>query len=119
MLAPHQELGNQGEDLARVFLSDLGYQILECNYRCKIGEIDIIAKHEEYLVFVEVKTRKGRGYIHPTASITMKKSKKLRQLGLFYIRQKKCFYLQPRFDVISILFPKDDSPIVEHFINAL
>lgn len=113
-----QTVGIQGEQLARVFLEQQNYQILECNYRCRLGEIDIVARKDEYLIFCEVKTRKEASVIHPTANITSKKLKKLRQLGMVYIQQKDCYHLQPRFDVIAIQLPSNQPPIIEHFVNA-
>ncbi|MBF0280349.1 MAG: YraN family protein [SAR324 cluster bacterium] len=113
------QTGQTGEQLACEFLEKLQYRLLERNFRCPLGEIDIIAHQGEYLVFCEVKTRKGAGAIHPTAAITPKKIRKLRQLGLFYIQQKSLHQWQPRFDVIAIQLQHNKSPEIEHFINAL
>jgi len=112
-----QKLGARGEDLATVFLKKQKYQILQRNFRCKIGEIDIIAINQEDLVFCEVKTRKLGG-AHPSLSVTSAKMRKLRKLGLFYIERCSLHHLQPRFDVISIQLPLRGEPILEHFINA-
>ncbi len=119
MTKARQQTGQLGEQLACELLKQKKYRILERNFRCKFGEIDIIAQIEEYLVFCEVKTRSGQDHIHPTASITAKKIKKLHQLGLLYIQQKHYYQFQPRFDVISVQLTRDGTPIVEHFINAL
>ncbi|MBF0240078.1 MAG: YraN family protein [SAR324 cluster bacterium] len=102
--------------MAVMHLEQKHYQIIETNFRCVLGEIDIIAAHEEYLIFCEVKTRSGRE-IHPSLSVTRKKQTKLHQLGLYFINQRKLFQLQPRFDVISVQY-SGNSPVIEHFINA-
>lgn len=119
MTRERQQTGKFGEQLACEFLNKKKYHIIEQNYRCKIGEIDLIAKIEEYLVFCEVKTRADKSRIHPSASVTAKKKHKLHQLGLFYIQQKKLYQYQPRFDVISIKLHQTKPPEIEHFINAL
>lgn len=119
MTKERQQTGQFGEQLACEFLKDKQYHILERNYRCKIGEIDIVARVEEYLIFCEVKTRSDTRGIHPSASVTVKKQKKLQKLGLYYIQEKKLYQFQPRFDVISVKLHQTKSPEIEHFINAL
>jgi len=119
MTKARQQTGQLGEQLATEYLEKNQYRILERNFRCPLGEIDIIAQMGEYLVFCEVKTRKGSGSIHPTASITSKKISKLRELGLLYIQQKKLYQWQPRFDVVAIQLRHNEPPEIEHFINAL
>ncbi len=119
MTKARQQTGSWGEQLACEYLEQKDYQILDRNYRSKFGELDIVARNGEYLVFCEVKTRNGKGSIHPTAAITPRKIRKLRQLGQLYIQQKKIYYLQPRFDVVAIQMPTHEPPIIEHFINAL
>ena len=119
MTKTRRQTGQLGEDLACAFLQQLNYLIIERNFYCKVGEIDIVARTGEYLIFCEVKTRSGSAGLHPTVSITARKVKKMRQLGLWYMHEKHLYQFQPRFDVIAIqLFP-DRSPRVEHFINAL
>ncbi|MGK5093052.1 YraN family protein [Deltaproteobacteria bacterium TL4] len=113
-----QALGIIGEELAYRFLKDRSYKIIERNFRCELGELDIIAQIEEYLVFCEVKTRKSNP-IHPSSSITAKKIKKLRQLGLFYMNYRRLQHMQPRFDVIAVQVYGQQEPVIEHFINAL
>ena len=118
MINSRQLTGDQGEELASQYLRDKGYQIIDRNYRCKFGELDIIARINEYLVFCEVKTKRGQT-VHPTYSITTKKIKKLHQLGLYYISRQRLHQYQPRFDVIAIQILNNRAPIIEHFINAL
>ena len=117
MKMERKETGDAGEQLALQFLKNRSYTIVECNYRCTIGEIDIVASIEEYLVICEVKTRQG-GWLHPSVSITPRKIRKLRQLGQFYINHKKKYHLQPRFDVITVQLHPNQEPIIDHFVNA-
>ena len=90
------------EEIACDFLKEQGYRIGESNYRSRIGEIDIVAKHREYLVFREVKTHINRTGLHPSLSVTIKKIEKLRMLGEHYLSQKHLMHLQPRFDLVAV-----------------
>ena len=111
--------GLTGEQIATTEMKQKGYQILENNYRCHIGEIDIVASNNEFLVFVEVKTRtEGKTKVDPLISITQKKRRKLKNLGMFYVRQKSIYNKQPRFDVIAIMLLKDKKHTLQHIENA-
>ena len=90
MTKARQRTGQQGEELACQFLENHQYRILERNFRCTLGEIDIVARNGEYLVFCEVKTRKGSGPIHPTASITSKKLGNYANLDYCIFNKKIC-----------------------------
>ena len=111
--------GITGEQIATTVMKQKGYQILENNYRCHIGEIDIVASNNEFLVFVEVKTRtEGKTKVDPLISITQKKRQKLKNLGMFYVQQKSIYDKQPRFDVIAIMLLKDNTHHLQHIENA-
>ena len=80
-------LGNLGEDIACKFILNKGYEIVERNFYCRQGEIDIIAKDNEFLVFIEVKTRKNENYGRPIDAITFyKRNTLLIQLSIIYIK---------------------------------
>ena len=111
-----QRLGVWGEQVATNFLQQKGYEVIERNYRCQFGELDIVALFEEDIIFCEVKTRKYATYIHPSASVTVSKMQKIRQLAEFYLTQHNHHHLQPRFDVITVCL--QDGQVLEHFINA-
>ena len=98
-------LGKIGEALACNYLRRCGYSILDRNYRTKIGEIDIVAQDGKILVFVEVKTRRSDSYGLPEESINIKKMHKLTRLAQLYIRNKRLYSAEARFDVVSILIP--------------
>mgnify|MGYP001400299086 FL=1 len=95
--------GKTGEGIASGFLTQNGYQILDVNYRCPIGEIDIVARERDELVFVEVKTRKSSALGYPEQAVGTAKQKKMSQLALWYLRDKKVGDAPVRFDVVAIL----------------
>ena len=94
--------GKQGEKIAAAFLKKNGYRIIEKNFRCVLGEIDIIAREKDELVFVEVKTRKSGELGYPEQAVGTKKQKKMSQLALWYLQKKNTTDAQARFDVVAI-----------------
>jgi len=84
-----KELGDIGEELARKFLKKKGYRIRKTNFRCHEGEIDIIAEHKDYLVFVEVRTKTGSSFGSPEESVTTAKKEKLIASALAYMGSHK------------------------------
>ena len=97
------DLGKIGEALACAYLRRLGYNILSRNYKTKIGEIDIVARDGKVLAFVEVKTRRSDAYGLPEEAINAKKMHKLTLLAELYIKQKRLYQDEARFDIVSIL----------------
>lgn len=94
-------LGKRGENFAKTYLQGQGYRIVESNFTTPAGEIDMIARDGETLVFVEVKTRESLRYGHPFESVTIRKRRKMASAALFYL--KRFNPLPPcRFDVVSI-----------------
>ena len=106
-------LGNYGEKLAVKYLIKNNYKILEQNYTCPLGEIDIIAEENGTIVIVEVKTRTSNLYSTPAEAVNYYKQHKLQQLALYYLRAKHKFDTPIRFDVIEVI--GDD---INHIINA-
>jgi putative endonuclease len=96
-------LGIYGERLAADYLSSLGYEILERNWRCGIGEIDLIARDKDRWVFVEVKTRNGSGFGAPFEAITHEKMARLRRLVGEWCRLRQVAGVQVRIDAVSVL----------------
>ncbi|NQU64491.1 MAG: YraN family protein [SAR324 cluster bacterium] len=114
-----RNLGNTGEKTAAEYLISKGYRIRERNYRCRSGEIDIIAEFSEYIVFIEVKSRIiARNKISPLISVTKAKQNRIRKLGEIFLMHKKIKGQQPRFDVIGITFTTEDQFELEHIENA-
>jgi putative endonuclease len=119
MLNSRKELGAKGENLAVKFLKRRGYKIVQRNYRCKLGEIDIIAERSKTLVFVEVRTKQTEEFGPPQYSITAAKRGQISRVALCYIREKKLVEQSCRFDVIAITFSSESRrPRIEHIENA-
>jgi putative endonuclease len=97
-----RETGIQGEKLACEFLGKNGYEIIEKNYRCPEGEIDIVARHKEFLVFVEVRTKKSYAFGSPEESITEAKQERLRGLATHYGLSHDNLPAFWRIDVVAI-----------------
>jgi putative endonuclease len=109
MQSKRQQFGKESESAAVRHLKKNGYKILEQNYHTKIGEIDIIAKDKQTLVFVEVKARKSHFYGNPKWAVTFKKQRKISMVALYYMKATKQNNVKARFDVVSIT-NADDKP---------
>lgn len=112
--------GAAGEWHAARLLRDKGYCILSSNFRCRFGEIDIVAADDEYLVFVEVKTRSPEAIYRPREAVDRRKQQKLLRAAQIYYRQTK-MDLQPRFDVIEVTLHKEEllrCEQIDHIIGA-
>lgn len=97
-----RKIGTDYEKIAGEYLEKQGYKILAYNYRNRQGEIDIIARDGEYLVFCEVKYRSGTKSGHPSEAVDYKKQKKLSRCALYYIMKEADLDTACRFDVVSI-----------------
>ena len=97
-----KQLGDLGEDISEIFLAKMGYSIIKRNYRCRLGEIDLIAKDKEKLIFFEVKTRTNLNFGYPEESINNLKVLKLKKLAIFFAVSENMGDLDMQFDVISI-----------------
>ena len=114
-------LGDIGESLAADFLKKSGMKILASNYRMRMGEIDLVASDRDYIVFVEVKTRKDNTKGEPFESVDFQKQKKLTQLAWGYLKRHRLVGKPIRFDVISILMETEDgdgTPRIQHYQAA-
>ena len=118
MLNSAQRLGQKGEKLAIKYLKKSGYKIICTNYRCPAGELDIVAQHQEYLVFVEVKTRSSRQFGTPFDAVDFRKQRQISRAGEYYLIEKEIGECDIRFDVIAILIEEKRVPQVEHIRNA-
>jgi putative endonuclease len=94
--------GKEGEKIAAAFLKKNGYRICETNFRCILGEIDIIARDKGEIVFIEVKTRKSGELGYPEQAVGIRKQKKMSQLALWYLQKKNITDASARFDVVAI-----------------
>jgi putative endonuclease len=98
-----KELGKKGEGVALRFLKRRGYRIVEKNYVCKMGEMDIIAKEKDTLVFIEVKTRTSTMFGPPQLAVNSSKQRQLSKVALNYLKEKHLEDVKARFDVVAIL----------------
>jgi putative endonuclease len=102
--AARQGLGRTGERLAADALMNKGYRILERNFRCRHGEIDLVAEDEHDLIFVEVKARRGTSYGLPEDALTFFKRRKLLELASYYLDLHTCPDRSWRIDVVAVQF---------------
>ena len=110
-------LGDRGENVAARHLRNAGYKIIMRNFRCDLGEIDIIAREGKALVFVEVKTR---AYDDPTPEeqVNPEKQQQIQKAAKFYLSRYGFPQPPARFDVIAIIWPTGQPPIIRHMPNA-
>lgn len=113
-----QALGTLGEELAFHFLLRNGYKVLLKNYECPLGEIDLIAKHEGAVVFVEVKTRRSLCMGAPAESVTFHKRHQIVNTARYYLKRYGIKDVPCRFDVVSILILDGGEPCFDLFRNA-
>ena len=98
-----REIGTEQETIAAKYLEKNGYVILEQNYRCRYGELDIVARKNDMLVIVEVKFRSGAGCGDPAEAVDVRKQKKICRVTLDYLMRHPWYQEKPcRFDVIAI-----------------
>ena len=116
----NSSVGNLGEEIAANFLTARGFRILERNFRCKGGEVDIIAREprDKSLVFIEVKARRGLSYGVPQLAVTPFKQRQISKAALTWIAKNNQHNQNARFDVIAILLDAGGRHTVEHIINA-
>ncbi|WP_043502144.1 YraN family protein [Georgenia sp. SUBG003] len=109
-------VGRFGERVAARYLDDHGIEVVERNWRCRYGEIDIVARDRaaDELVFVEVKTRSGTGYGHPAEAVTRAKLARLRRLAGLWLGAHDARAREVRIDVVAILVPSGGRPEVQH-----
>jgi putative endonuclease len=119
-------LGRYGEDVAARHLIEVGLTLLARNWRCREGELDIVACEGDVLVVCEVKTRRGVGFGTPLDAVTPAKAARIRRLAAHWLAEQRADvdraaavgYAQVRFDVVSVLRPANGPAIVEHLRGA-
>lgn len=111
-------VGRYGEDLAARYLAGEGFAILERNWRCELGEIDIVAREGDTLVVCEVKTRRGLNYGSPLESITYRKLTTLRKLAGRWLQTHQLTPGAIRIDIVAVLFDQNTAPQVDHLRGA-
>ena len=115
-----KRLGAWGEKVAREQLQAQGYTIVAQNWRCPLGEMDVIAQEGDTLVFVEVKTRRGRDSGSPEEAITPHKARKLWSVAQSYLSEKELGDIPWRLDMVAVELDKEGKLLrCEHQINIL
>jgi putative endonuclease len=112
-----QVLGKEGERIAEQYLKKKGYKLVERNYRCAAGEVDLIVLDRRVIVFVEVKTRTGHGFGTPLEAVQPRKQRKMMLAAQFFLSQKELHQRDARFDVVGISWLARE-PVIEHVENA-
>jgi len=114
MTEKSKRLGERGEDAAVAYLERTGFTIVERNWRCPAGEVDIIALDEDTLVLCEVKTRKGVSKGTPEDAVTPTKQKRYKRLAAAYVQFAGLDAVNVRFDVITLLVLAEDRALLRH-----
>ena len=116
----NKKTGELGEEVAANFLIARGYRILECNFSCKGGEVDIIGRdpEDQSLVFIEVKARRGLSYGVPQLAVTPFKQRQVSKAALTWLAKNRLHDTNARFDVIAILLHTDGQHVIDHIKNA-
>ena len=111
------KLGDYGEEVAANSLQNKGYKVIDRNFRCKLGEIDIVAGKDKVLVFVEVKTRRGCSYGLPCEAVTLNKLQHIQRAASVYALKNRLSDVQQRIDVIEVLCEGEKS-YIRHMENV-
>lgn len=116
----NRSTGTRGEEIAASFLTAQGYRIIERNFRCKGGELDIVARApgDRSLVFVEVKARRDATYGPPQLAVTPFKQRQISKAALTWLSRNHLHDSQARFDVIAIMLEGEGRHSIEHIVNA-
>jgi len=112
-----QLFGKDGERLAERYLHKKGYRVVERNYRCRGGEVDLILLDHKIIVFVEVKTRSDHSFGTPAEAVASRKQQRMIQAAQFFLSNKGLHEREARFDVVGITW-LNGTPQVEHIQNA-
>jgi len=108
-------LGAYGEGLAVDYLRSAGLKVVQRNWRCQFGEIDIVALDGHVTAIVEVKTRSSLEYGLPLEAVDLAKQRRLKQLAWMWLRLRRGPWVDVRFDVVSVLIEQGGDPVIEHY----
>lgn len=112
------ELGRRGEDIAASYLRGHGLVVLSRNWRCRDGELDVVATDGSRLVVCEVKTRSGTGYGAPAEAVTSRKASRIRRVTQQWLAAHRMRWCEVRFDILSVYCQPGCRPRVRHFAGA-
>lgn len=114
----NRDLGRMGENAGARFLESRGYRILNRNWRCDAGEVDIVAQDDVYLIFVEVKTRRSCELGYPAEAVTPERRQRYERIATQYLRSHNLGFQSIRFDVLAIEVKPDETACIRHILNA-
>ena len=117
-MAAKDELGRRGEDLAADYLQQLGLVVLSRNWRCRHGELDVVATDQKRLVVCEVKTRSGTRYGAPAEAVTPRKAARIRRATQAWLAAHQVCWVEIRFDVLAVLAEPGHPVAVQHYRAA-
>jgi putative endonuclease len=110
----HLALGAYGERIAARYLEERGMKVLERNWRCRFGELDLVLRDGDEVVACEVKARRGTGFGHPLEAVGTTKLERIRQLALRWAEERGATVRALRVDVVGIVVPRSGRPEIEH-----
>lgn len=114
----NKELGRVGENVGARFLTSRGYTILQRNWRCEAGEVDIIVQDENYLVFVEVKTRRSNELGFPAEAVTPERRLRYEKIASHYLRSFDLDSMPIRFDILAVEVSQNNRAYIRHYLGA-
>lgn len=117
-LAPHLVSGRWGEETARMYLQEKGYRVLDVNWHCREGEIDIICRDGKAIVFVEVRTRRKNGLVAASSTLDVAKQRRLVAAASKYLSKHALWKSPCRFDLVAVTMD-DNAPTLEHFEHVV
>lgn len=117
-MAAKDELGRRGEDVAVQYLEGRGLTVLARNWRCRHGELDVVATDARCLVVCEVKTRSGTRFGEPAEAVTGRKAARIRRLARFWLAAHHLPWTEVRFDVCAVVLEPGRAATVRHYESA-
>jgi putative endonuclease len=117
-MAAKDELGRRGEDLAADYLRQQGLVVLSRNWRCRFGEVDLVATDRSQLVVCEVKTRSGTRFGAPAEAVTARKAARIRRVTHAWLAANQVCWVEIRFDVLAVLAEPGRPVVVQHYPAA-
>ena len=112
-------LGRLGEDIAAEYLQGRGLRILDRNWRCGSGELDIVAMDDGVIVVCEVKTRSTDAFGQAVSAVGTDKARRLRRLAVLWLRDRGGVSMPVRFDVVGVLISRERPPVIDHRCGVL
>lgn len=118
MTEARQALGKKGEAAARAYLEQHGVHILAANYACAAGEIDLIGREREALLFIEVKTRTSEAFGPPQLAVHQRKQRQIVRAAQWFLAERRLSDVACRFDVVAVTFLGDERPQIDWVRDA-